>query len=376
MILSNTLSAKLSEISQKCIKCELCVKECAFLRRYGKPKDIADQYDSGEQINRLMAFECSLCQLCTAVCPVGINPSGMFLEMRCDAITRGDSDFDKYKHILTYEMRGISKRYTWYGLPEKCDTVFFPGCALPGTRPDKTIAVFELMQKKISSLGIVLDCCTNISHDLGRKEFFLSAFGEMKQFLIQNGVKTVIAACPTCYKIFDQYGESINVKSIYEFIADQKIRKINNEAQTVTIHDPCALRFNGHIQDDVRRIVSNLGLAINEMPRIREKTLCCGGGGSVKYLSCYLSEKWADVIKQEQSGNRVITYCAGCASSLGKSMPVSHIIDLFFDTNATLAGKIKVYKSPMTYLNRINLKRRLKKILKTVVSYERAERPF
>jgi hypothetical protein len=32
-------------MSEKCIKCKLCQKECAFLRKYGKPKDIADAYD-------------------------------------------------------------------------------------------------------------------------------------------------------------------------------------------------------------------------------------------------------------------------------------------------------------------------------------------
>lgn len=369
MILSNNLSAKISEISQKCIKCELCVKECTFLRRYGKPKDIADKYNPDNRMHRLMPFECSLCQLCTAVCPVDINPSSMFLEMRREEVAKGDVDFNKYKSILAYEMRGISTRYTWYGLPEKCDTVFFPGCALPGTRPDKTIATFELIRKEISSLGIVLDCCTNISHDLGRKEFFLSAFGKLNQFLMQNGIKTVITACPSCNKIFEQYS-SVCVKSIYEFIASQNVRNISNIKQTVSVHDPCPLRFKENIQDDVRRIINNLGLSINEMPHTRNKTLCCGGGGSVKYLSLELSERWADVIKQEQN-NKVITYCAGCANSLGKTIPVSHIIDLFFETDSTLTGKVKVYKSPITYLNRIKLKKWFKKFLKTAVSHER-----
>ena len=69
-----SLRKELDTISDKCINCKLCQKECEFLRKYGKPKEIADSYDPSDKAHQGMPFECSLCQLCAAVCPVKINP--------------------------------------------------------------------------------------------------------------------------------------------------------------------------------------------------------------------------------------------------------------------------------------------------------------
>jgi Fe-S oxidoreductase len=73
-------------MAEKCTACGLCQKECAFLKKYGKPREIAESYEPDRDF--AMAFECSLCNLCTAVCPFKINPAGMFLTMRRCGETR------------------------------------------------------------------------------------------------------------------------------------------------------------------------------------------------------------------------------------------------------------------------------------------------
>ncbi|MFH2043604.1 MAG: (Fe-S)-binding protein [Pseudomonadota bacterium] len=367
----STLHEVLQTISQKCTNCTLCQKECAFLRQYGKPKEIADIFDIADKTLTNMAFECNLCGLCAAVCPVDVNPADMFLEMRRDAVKQGAGVFREHSKILAYEKKGTSKLFSWYGLPKGCDTIFFPGCSLPGTRPDKTLKLFELIQQKFPSIGIVFDCCTKPSHDLGRDVFFSAMFKEMKDYLIQNGIRTILVACPNCYKIFDQYGGNISVMSVYEFLAKTDIPKVKSPVQTVTVHDPCALRFKEPVQNSVRKLIEKLGISIYEMPHSKEKTLCCGEGGSVRFLSPKLSEKWIGTRKQEHDGKRVITYCAGCANHLNQSMQTDHIIDLYFEPDATLAGKAKVYKTPMTYWNRLKLKRHFKKKLDAAISRKR-----
>lgn len=136
--------------SDKCIECKLCRKECNFLQKYGTPKQIADTYAAASAENQLMPFECSLCGLCATVCPTGINPASMFLEMRKEYAENGLNDFSGHSAILAYERKGASKRYSYYGLPVGCDTVMFPGCTLPGTRPGKVQALFTHLQKKHS----------------------------------------------------------------------------------------------------------------------------------------------------------------------------------------------------------------------------------
>jgi hypothetical protein len=48
---------------------------------------------------------------------------------------------------------------------------------------------------------------------------------------------------------------------------------------------------------------------------------------------------------------------------LNRVAPTIHIADLLYRPEAALNGKLKVARTPFTYLNRIMLKRRLKKEL-------------
>jgi Fe-S oxidoreductase len=365
------LHKELKKISEKCISCEFCQKECEFLKRYGKPKEIANAYHPTDKTFQAMPFECSLCQLCAAVCPEKINPAEMFLEMRREKMRRNEKDYPEHNGMLAYERRGTSKRYTYYAIPAGCDTVFFPGCTLPGTRPDKTFKLYEHMKKKIPKLGIVLDCCMKISHDLGRKEVFTAMFQEMKNFLVEKGVQRVLVACPNCHRIFKEYGEELAVKTVYEVLAENGLLKTGTVSGSVTIHDPCALRFEDHAHSAVRDLVRNQGLTIEEMPHHRNKTLCCGEGGFVGCLSPDLAKNWGATRREEADGRRTITYCAGCTNLLNRVTPASHVLDLLFEPGAALAGKARVSSAPITYINRLRLKSRLKKTVDARITRER-----
>ena len=67
----------------------------------------------------------------------------------------------------------------------------------------------------------------------------------------------------------------------------------------------------------------------------------------------------------------MITYCAGCTNHLNGITPTSHLLDLLFEPTATLAGKEKVSKAPMTYINRLRLKSRFRKTVDAKVTRER-----
>lgn len=368
---NSTLTAALKTISEKCINCELCKEECEFLKKYGKPKKIADAFDPFIRAHQVMAFECSLCGLCAAVCPVKIDPSGMFLEMRREAVRQGRGDFPEHAGILKYEKRGTSRRYTYYALPENCNAIFFPGCTLPGTRPDKTIKLYEYMRERIPTLGFVLDCCTKPSHDLGREAYFNVMFGEMRNFLVTNHIHTVYVACPSCYQIFSRYGKAFTVKTVYEFMAKKGLLSPEQVKQTVSIHDPCAIRFENQVHTAVRDLAAKQGLTIEEMDHHGENTICCGEGGTVGYVTPDLASSWGTIRKKETQGKRMITYCAGCENLLGRRTPTSHIIDLLFEPQTFIAGKVKVSGAPFTYLNRIKLKARMKKTINASVTRER-----
>ena len=372
------LARHLSLTLEECIDCPKCVAQCAFLKTYGTPKKIAETYDPTDIARLTLPFQCHLCGLCAAVCPVKLNPDTLFLEMRREAVDRGAAPLPTHKTIMAYEGRGISKKYSWYGLPDYCDAVFFPGCTFSGTRMDTTIALYEYLKAKDPRMGIVLDCCCKPSHDLGRAGFFSEVFGEMRSWLAAHGVKTVVVVCPNCYKVLKAYGDTLAVKSIYEFLSENGMPEAARtaaaqllEKPTVSIHDPCVLRNEAGIQAAVRELATANGYTVSEMPHSREKTVCCGEGGAVGFVTAEFSSNWGELRKTEAENRRLLTYCAGCAGFLNKKTPTDHILDAIFHPEAVASGKRKATGPPWTYLNRIRLKRYLKENHAAAVTRER-----
>lgn len=369
--LRSTLTEQLGQIASNCTRCQRCVAECQYLKNYGDPKKIADTYDPSSRFYQGLPFECSLCGLCKAVCPEDIDPTALFLEMRRETFDRGEGDYPEHGVLRAYEQKGTSKRYNWYGLPAGCETIFFPGCALAGTRPEKTRQVFEHIRKTIPNAGIVLDCCNKQSHDLGKQEYFQTMFGELRSYLRDNGIKTVLVACPNCHKVFSEYGPDFETRTVYEFINETTLPETGQVPGTVTVHDPCVARFNDSAQTAVRELIDKRGLQIVEGKHAKQTTLCCGEGGAVSCITPDLAKAWTEKRIAEAEGRQIVTYCAGCSKTLGAHGSSSHILDLVFEPQATIDGTVKVDKAPVTYLNRIKLKRHFEANVDAAVSRER-----
>ncbi len=368
---SGPMREALKAASSACIECDLCKEECAFLRKYGKPKEIADRYDPSRKEDEAMAFECSLCGLCTSVCPEGIDSAGLFLQMRREAVRRGGGDYPEHAALRGYERRGASRTYSYYGLPEGCDTVFFPGCTLSGTRSPKVVLAYQRLKEKIPSLGIVLDCCMKPSHDLGREEHFTAMFEEMRDYLAEQGIKRVLIACPNCHRMFARYAKAFSTKSIYEVLAEDGTDGAGPITDTVTVHDPCVIRFEEEIHKSVRQLIMGKGYKIEEMPHTGKRTLCCGEGGAVAALAPDLAGNWGRLRQDEAAGRKVVTYCAGCANILAKRVPTAHVLDTLWAGEAGAGGKAKVTKAPFTYWKRLRLKKWFKKHVPAAISRER-----
>lgn len=358
---------KAQAVAENCIDCSICVKQCRFLRENGSPRSLAELFLKEPDSD--LAFHCSLCRLCTAVCPKDVDPANLFMAQRCQVVSHDKGCHGQYQPLLSYEKRGSSRLFSWYGLPRECDTIFFPGCALPGSRSQRVLDVVCQLQKKIPNLGVVLDCCTKPSHDLGRSDYFKTMFFGLQKILKQRGIKKVLVACPNCFRMFKEYGE-LEVQTIYELL---KAPAFSPTRQEVTVHDPCAVRFDSRIHGAVRSLVSDAGCVVREMKHHGKNTVCCGEGGAVGYLDQELARSWTQLRKEEAGELKVITYCAGCSHYLGQSMDTSHLLDLLYEPEKTMAGTIKVARSPMTYWHRLRLKKKLAALLAPHTALCRAE---
>jgi len=349
----------LAEMADRCTDCRACVHHCAFLSQNGSPGSIASAFVD-TPTHRQLAYACSLCGLCAAVCPEKLDPCALFLEMRRRQVAAGTFDARPYRPLLVYERLGRSRLLSWFGIPAGCTTVFFPGCALPGTRPAVTLRMFHHLQRQIPNLGMVLHCCTKPSHDLGRSDVFTHNFQIILTRLRQHGINTVLTACPNCTRMFCEYGQELQVETVFTLLhnnggdADQPAN-----GQEVCVHDPCPLRWDRPSQEATRGLLRRLGYTVQTMRHQYQNTICCGEGGAVGFLHPELAKNWSDKRVAAANGRRLVTTCAGCTSMLGAHTPTLHLADLLFPPPP---GSKVVYpaRPSMTHLNRLLLKLRLR----------------
>ena len=364
------LRTQLARVSSDCSNCGSCVKECFFLQRYGSPKSIAAAYDADQPRFLHLPFECHLCELCTAVCPEQVNPALLFLEMRRES-HEIQGPLPVHRPLRRFERIGTSRRFSWYGLPPGCDTVFFPGCGLAGSRPQVTLATFEALRRIEPTAGIVLDCCMKPSHDLGDAAHFQTKFDEMKRILGDHGVRRLLVACPNCLKIFNHYGEEFEVVTVYEFLAEQDFGEPIHAEGPAVLHDPCSARFDTRQQQAVRRLLAKLGYAMQEPLHSGRTTLCCGKGAGVACINPEQGKGWAEKRIGEAEGLPIISYCASCVNAYGGQTRATHVLDLLC-SGENLSGEPGIVPSPCTYLNRLQVKKQLRQRLAVTTDWERS----
>ncbi len=355
----NPAESLMKEMLSGCTSCGECVRVCRFLQQHGAPAVIAGSGTAKD--NLLKAFDCSLCGLCDAVCPVMLSPSAMFLSMRQEAFSQGIVDLKPYLPWINYEKTGASFLFRRDFIPQGCKTIFFPGCSLSGSRPDAVLALFNSVRQKEPSAGMVLDCCGKISRDLGLVEQFKTIFARLSDRLRSKGVSCILSSCPGCSKVLNENAEGFDVKSIYELLASdsgwQKSRidlQGNQSASaTVVIHDPCMTRFDPVQQKAVRQLVLSCGYQIEELPSSGVVARCCGQGGMVEGSVPGTVRQESGKIANEAAGRPLITSCGACCNTLSEVTMTAHVADLLTGRPVFSAKKAS---SARRWLNRFRLR--------------------
>ncbi len=340
----------MADMAGACTSCGKCVRPCSFLQQQGAPAAIAASGTTAD--NLMQGYDCSLCGLCDALCPEGLSPSSMFHAMRRQAVTDGLVDLKLYKSLLSYEQLGGSALFRRDYIPQGCTTVFFPGCSLPGMRPEAVRFLLHQLQRQDPSIGLVLDCCGKISSDLGLEERFELILERLLMRLKLAGIVRVLTSCPGCSKTLAMNSEGIAVTSIYQVLAESEGKPARPERGVVSVHDPCTARFNRYQQQAVRRLIEQRGYQIKELPFHGARTRCCGQGGMVEARIPGTVNKEASVIG-EKTAVPLITSCAACCDALSQVAEVAHIADLLTCSDEQ---KAKSPSSLRRWLNRLKLR--------------------
>ncbi|MBN2494917.1 MAG: (Fe-S)-binding protein [Deltaproteobacteria bacterium] len=150
----------------------------------------------------------------------------------------------------------------------------------------------------------------------------------------KSGARRILTASPHCYNAFIKdypaWGGEYEVRHytqvMHELLQSGQLVPKREVKRTVTYHDPCYLGRHNGIYDEPRACIRAVpGVELVEMPRNREESLCCQGGGGQIFMDAPADERFAKLRVQEalDAGAEVLlTACPYCNSMFRDSIKI------------------------------------------------------
>ncbi len=333
------------EEARRCLLCECleCVKVCAYLKHFqAYPKRYVREIYNNESIvmgarqaNRLIN-SCSLCGLCERVCPENFAMQDICLTARQSMVKRNKMPPSAHEFALMDMEFSQSEHFAMARYqPGKAaiSHLFFPGCQLCASSPEKVFASYEYLCRNISGgVGLMLGCCSAPAFWAGREERFQNDLGILKQQWIEMGKPELILACSTCYRMFADHLPDIPLISLWQVFEEfgLPLSRASGQKQILAIHDPCTTRSLPEIQHTVRNLLRQSGVEIEELSLSKDLTECCGFGGLMQNANPQVARE-SIRRRAELSSADYISYCGMCRDNLASAgKRVLHVLDIVF----------------------------------------------
>lgn len=345
--LSEGIRKKALENEEKCVGCNLCMKECPMsLEVKNSPKSILKDIKESGSIDASIPYSCTFCNSCTSKCPKDIDLSNMYNNIRTDVFNK-DKKLVKsfgYSTVKFHQKNSFSSIFTGKYMPKDCDTVFFPGCSLAGYSSKLVLNTFNYLSNNIENIGLLQICCGKPSLDIGDNNTFKDNFQGIIDILKKNNIKKVIVACSNCFNTIRDYSD-VEVISLWEVLkgigVPESIKNAySSSSLDVALHDPCPIRKESNIHESVRFILEEIGLDFKEFNRNKDKTQCCGAGGMMMCTNKNVALKQMNNRANSTDASHIVSYCESCVQSMltgGKKG--LHILDLIF-SEEVISGKV------------------------------------
>jgi len=298
-------------------KAPLLIKQQQGKELTEEEQAIFDKKLIGDYIDPQALWDCTTCGACMQECPVNIEHVPAIVEMRRNLVMM-EAEFPQelqpaYSNIENNSTPWAfpqSDRANWIQEMEnpvqtaaenpEFDVLFWVGCAGSyDERAKKTTKAFaELMQiagVNFAILGTEEHCSADPARRSGN-EFLANSFVTMN-IETMNGynVQKIVTTCPHCFNTlkneYPQFGGNFEVQHHTQFIYDLihtgklLIDKTTVSSDTLSYHDSCYLgRYNDEYFSP-RALLSDVpGLTVLEVPRSKDKGLCCGAGGARMFM--------------------------------------------------------------------------------------------
>jgi Fe-S oxidoreductase len=253
------------------------------------------------QINVEAGWECTACQSCTDICPVGNHVEKSDEIRRHQVLLEGQVPQEYQKVFRNLQESGNTEGAFQSPLAEDLpvytsdkEYALWLGCfARYGLDPDFEHSVrsfTKILEEAGVSYGVLSQemCCGDPANRLGDKLTYQMLMDQNKEEL--QDVKKITSLCPHCVVNLDQeyrkYGEvpykvEHHTQVISDIIESGKIRVEQGSNEKLTYHDPCNLSRSLNEVDAPRKVLNASSSGFFDMEESGRRTLCCGAGGGL-----------------------------------------------------------------------------------------------
>jgi Fe-S oxidoreductase len=355
--------SKLEEFSWKrrldfdaCVECGRCQAACpAYMAGTAlSPKQIIVKLKRhlhgelpgpihGALIQADELWACTTCMACVQECPAFIDIVDTIIDLR-RYLTLSEGALPS---TAAQSLQNIQRAGNPWGLPAaerlawaegldvpvlepgmEVEYLYWVGCSASYDRRNQAIArsIVKILRAAGVSFGVMQEerCHAEVGRRLGEEYLYQTVQQENVEAINRYRFKKVITHCPHCFNTikneFPQFGGTYEVLHhsvvIDELITSGRITPKKRLDATIAFHDACYLgRYNG-IMEAPRAVARSVpGLRLVELPRSRERGLCCGGGGGHMWMETP-SKKRVNVIRVEEvleaKADLVGTACPFC----------------------------------------------------------------
>ena len=339
-----------------CVECGRCTDVCPANRGGGildpkyhfildlkNPMLESNDVNVVDKINVEAGWECTTCQACTEVCPVGNHVEKADEIRSFQVMVEGDVP-QEYQKLLrnlqeTGNTEGASSSTLLEQLPEYTpdkELVLWLGCFAKHAMDPNFVKSVENFTKILDSAGITYgvlsneQCSGDPANKLGDKLTYQMLMDNNVEEL--NKVKKVTTMCPHCVvNLQNEYSKYHEIKYevkhhtqvISELLDEGKININPGSLEKVTYHDPCNLSRTLDEVDAPRNVIKAAAPEFFELDESGKETLCCGAGGALWWKKD-TGEGRTHLLRAEQviesKTDTVVTGCNFCYGMMNQGI--------------------------------------------------------